>query len=222
MSPAQRLTVALALPDSSARLQAAMTAGSRPHPSYIAPLVARGALEDDFSVREMLTWALIHHPRDLVLDPVLAELRSDSPRAQSQALHTISKLGDSRAWTEIGPALLHAENDDVARTAWRAGVAVVPADKRVELAGELVRELGRGDREMHRSLSRAIVALAEDAHLPLAGALTRALESGDTSVVAHVYATERLLEDPEASFALDPVDARKLGTAFSGTARAHQ
>ncbi|KUF05719.1 HEAT repeat domain-containing protein [Leucobacter sp. G161] len=219
---AQRLTAALASPDSSVRLQAAMTAGSTPARSYVAPLVARGAVESDFAVREMLTWALIHHPRDLVLELIIAELRSASPGALSQALHTISKLGDSRAWSEITPALLHAQHDEVARSAWRAGVTVVPAEQRTDLAVELVRELGRGDRQMHRSLSRALVALDEDARAPLATALRDALAAADAPVIAHVRATERLLADPDAAFALDPVEARQLASAYSGASRAHQ
>uniref|UniRef100_UPI000F63A7A7 HEAT repeat domain-containing protein n=1 Tax=Leucobacter chromiireducens TaxID=283877 RepID=UPI000F63A7A7 len=163
---AQRLAAALAVTDSSARLQAALTAGTRPEPSFVEPLIARCAVEPDFSVREMLTWALLRLPVELVLPRVLAELdpaTASSALGQSQALHTVSKLGDPRAWPAITGELLHSSDEEIARTAWRAAVAVAPADARPELAAALVRELGRGDRELHRSLSRAIVGIGDPA-----------------------------------------------------------
>lgn len=227
-TPAGRLAAALASPNSSARMRAAMTAGTSADPSFLDPLVERCAIEEDFSVRETLTWALTRLPVDLVLPRIIAELGSPSPTARSQALHTISKLGDERAWPAIGPELLHSEDDGVARTAWRAAVAVAPEHERQALATELVAELGRGgstagrgDTELWRSLSRAIAALGDAAAAPLAAAATAAALSGDVARSAHAAATEQLLADPDAGFALAPEDARRLGTAHSGTPRAH-
>jgi len=40
----------------SARLQAALAAGSRPDPRYVDVLVERSGIEPDFYVRDMLTW----------------------------------------------------------------------------------------------------------------------------------------------------------------------
>lgn len=209
------LTAALAAQNSSARLQAAMTAGSNPRPEYIEALVTRSGTEPDFSVRETLTWALVRHPIDTVLPRVLAELDSENPRAVSQALHTVSKLGDARAWPAITDAHLHSANDDIARTAWRAAAAVAPTAEQPKLAAALVSELGRGDTDTMRSLSRVLVSLGEAAAGPLAAAAAEATAREDHAALAHARATERLIADPDASFALDPADAARLARALS-------
>ncbi len=129
---------------------------------------------------------------------LLAELGSTCAQARSQALHTLSKIGDGRAWPAITPSLLHDVDDEVARSAWRAAVVLVPAGERTGLAAALTAQLGRGDRDVQRSLSRALVALGE----VIEPALRTGLTSDDPSVRAHARATERLLRDPDA--AVDP------------------
>lgn len=220
-TPARRLAIALAAPSNSGRLQAAMTAGTSPDPSYVEPLLERAGIEPDFGVREMLTWALLQLPREQVIERVIAELRAGSQQAQTQALHTLSKLGDERAWPAITGELLLSENDELARTAWRAAVACAPAGDRADLAAVLSTQLGRGDTDIMRSLSRALVALGAEAEAPIAAARLAAQATGDASVLTHAEATERLLADPEASFALDPTDAARLGRAHSGARGAH-
>lgn len=223
-TPAQRLAAALSASGSSDRLQAAMTAGTHPDPSFAEPLIARCAIEPDFAVREMLTWALIQLPRDAVLTRLTAELLGDAPQAQSQALHTLSKLGDERAWPAITEELLRSEHDGVARTAWRAAVALAPAEAHPGLAALLLAQLGRGDTDVMRSLSRALVALAErgaEVAAPLEAARLAAAAGAHAAALAHAEATARLLDDPDASFALDPVDARRLGIAHAGSRGAH-
>lgn len=74
MTAADALRQALADDDSSARLDAAMTAGTRPDPQYIHPLVERSAIEPDFFVRDMLTWALARHPSWLTVPRLIVEL----------------------------------------------------------------------------------------------------------------------------------------------------
>ena len=51
-----RLRDALEAGAASARLQAALTAGSSPAPGYVEVLIERCAIEPDFFVRDMLTW----------------------------------------------------------------------------------------------------------------------------------------------------------------------
>ncbi len=206
-SPQDSLLAALASPDASARLQAALALGTRPHSRSIEPLIARCAVEPDFFVREMLTWALIRHPADETLPGLVAELRSDVAQARSQALHTLSKIRDVSAWPAITPALLRDPDDETARSAWRAAVALVPEDRKASLARELSTQLGRGNRDMHRSLSRALVALGAIAAGPV---LEGAQKNPDANIRAHALATEKLLRDPDLGFNFAVEEARKV------------
>ncbi len=128
------LELALTAPDASARLQAALAAGTHPDPARVGLLVARCAVEPDFFVRDMLTWALTRHPADLtvplLLAEVTAEVSADGAQARSQALHTLSKVGDPRGWEVVTTELLRDPDAEVARAAWRAAVVLVPAGPR--------------------------------------------------------------------------------------------
>ncbi|MBN6040300.1 HEAT repeat domain-containing protein [Amycolatopsis sp. 195334CR] len=208
-SPHTRLLEALAAGNSSTRLKAALAIGTRPEPGFLDPLVARCAVEPDFFVRDMLTWALTRLPPELTVPRLRAELRSGGGQARSQALHTLSKIGDAGAWPEITPSLLRDPDDEVARSAWRAAVVLVPDGEKAALAAELATQLGRGDREVRLSLSRALVALGE----VVEPVLRTAMSHQDPVVRAHAGATERLLRDPDAGFDL-AVDAAKRVNAL--------
>ena len=158
---ATRLLHSLERPESSLRLRAALAAGMNPQVEQVEVLVSRCALEPDFFVRDMLTWALLQHNKQQVFDLVARELESEIAQARSQALHTLSKLKDPRTWSVVTKELLTDLDDEVARTAWRVAVAVVPEDQVTELANILATQFARGDDEVHRSLSRAFVALAD-------------------------------------------------------------
>jgi HEAT repeat protein len=201
-----RLLEALGAGNSSIRLQAALAAGTRADPGLAGALVARCALEPDFFVRDMLTWALTRLPAELTVPLLVTELRSGRAQARSQALHTLSKLGDRTAWPAITPSLLRDADDEVARSAWRAAVVLVPADEQSGLAAELAGQLGRGDRDVRLSLSRALVALGDVAE----PALRPGLASPDPEVRAHAHATQRLLHDPDAGFDLAVDEAKRI------------
>ncbi|WP_235174624.1 HEAT repeat domain-containing protein [Tomitella biformata] len=186
----------LAAPTSSDRLHAALTAGTYPDARLADTLIARCAVEPDFYVRDMLTWALCRLPAESTVLRLIRELGSDTAQARSQALHTLSKIGDPRAWPAAA-ALLHDADDEVARSAWRAAAALVPAAEKPALAADLATALGRGDHEMQRSLSRALAGLGEVAHPVLNAAAT----SPDPRVRAHAEATGQLYEDPDSGFA---------------------
>jgi len=188
------------------RLKAALAIGTDPDPALLDALMARCAVEPDFYVRDMLTWALTRLPADLTVPRLLAEVDSHVPQARSQALHTLSKLGDVRAWPAITSALLRDRDDEVARAAWRAAVAVVPDGEEPGLAAELASQLGRGGREVQLSLSRALIALGD----LIEPVLKRAKESDAPDVAAHAAATQRLLEDPDAAFELDVKEAKRV------------
>lgn len=204
--PATRLRRALANPDASVRLQAALTAGSTPDAEYVRELIDRCAVEPDFYVRDMLTWALIRNDRSTVVADLLVELSSEIPQARAQALHTLSKIGDPDTWPAITTAHLADQDDEVARAAWRTAVGLVPEGRVAELADLLVAQLGRGDRDLRLSLSRALVELGGGAD----AALDRAAAAIDPVVREHAIATQRLMLDPEEGFDAAVAEARRV------------
>lgn len=191
---------------SSVRLQAALAVGTTPDPGFIGKLIERCAVEPEFYVREMLTWALTRYAASMTVPVLLDEVRSERAQARSQALHTLSKIGDRQAWPAITPALLSDADDEVARSAWRAAVVLVPEGEEHELAVALATQLGRGERETQLSLSRALIALGE-VMLPTLGAATTDL---DPRVRAHAIATERLWRDPDAGFEFAIEEAKRI------------
>jgi HEAT repeat protein len=205
-APGEGLAAALEAAAAPVRLQAALTAGMHPHADHVEVLVRRCAVEPDFYVRDMLTWALTRQDTPATVERLLRELGSGSPRARSQALHTLSKIGDPRTWPAITTDLLQDRDDEVARTAWRTAAALVPEGHEAALAETLATQFGRGDREVRRSLSRALVALGPAAE-PV---IERARTHRDEGVRAHALATERLVQDPDADVDTAVADARRI------------
>ncbi|MGN5380588.1 HEAT repeat domain-containing protein [Streptomyces lasalocidi] len=187
---------ALGAEDTSVRLQAALAIGSNPEPGFLEALVERCAVEPDFFVRDMLSWALTRLSSEITLPRMRQELDSERTQARSQALHTLSKIGEKSAWAWITRDMLRDTDDEVARTAWRVAVVLVPEDAKKDLAEELAGQLGRGDREVRLSLSRALVGLGDVA----APALEEASVNPDPAVAAHARATELLRQNPETGF----------------------
>ncbi|MEV7883106.1 HEAT repeat domain-containing protein [Streptomyces sp. NPDC088357] len=202
---------------SSVRLRAAMAVGATPEPRFVGKLIERCAIEPEFFVRDMLTWALARHPVSVTLPGLLHEVRSERAQARSQALHTLSKIGDRQAWPAITRELLCDADDEVARSAWRAAVVLVPEGEESGLAAVLATQLGRGERETQLSLSRALVGLGEGV-LP---ALRAAATAADRGVRTHALATERLLRDPDAGFEFAIEEAKRV-VALGGSGRAGQ
>ncbi|WP_329204259.1 HEAT repeat domain-containing protein [Streptomyces sp. NBC_00683] len=191
---------------SSVRLRAALAVGTTPDRRFVAKLIERCAIEPEFFVRDMLTWALTRHPVSMTLPELLGEVRSKRGQARSQALHTLSKIGDPQAWPVITRTLLSDADDEVARSAWRAAVVLVPEGEESALATVLATQLGRGERETQLSLSRALVALGE-ATVP---ALLAATTAPDPRARAHALATERILRDPDAGFESAIEEAKRV------------
>ena len=199
---------------SSVRLRAALAVGTTPDPRFVDPLIERCASEPEFFVRDMLTWALTRHPVSMTVPALLREVRSERTQARSQALHTLSKIGDRQAWPAITPMLLSDADDEVARSAWRAAVVLVPEGEESALATVLATQLGRGGRETQLSLSRALVALG-DVMVPT---LLAATTAPDPRRRTHALATERLLRDPDAGFESAIEEAKRV-VALGGPAR---
>ncbi|GAA4406341.1 HEAT repeat domain-containing protein [Fodinibacter luteus] len=204
----RQVTAALASSRTEVRLAAALSAGSNPELELVDVLVARCAVESDFFVRDMLTWALTQHDHNAVVDRLLPELTSPVARARGQALHTLAKIGDPRAWAAIGPQLLIDADDEVARTAWRTAAGLVPHGAEQRLAELLGTQLGRGPRDVRLSLSQALMMLGEAA-VPVVEA---ACDASDEAVRAHAIATLRLIEDPDSAFELAVEEAKRVRT----------
>jgi HEAT repeat protein len=189
----------------STRLQAVLRVGTVADPAVVDELVARCAVEPDFFVRDMLTWALVRLPAELTVPRLRAELDSERAQARSQALHTLSKIKEKATWPAV-KGLLRDKDDEVARTAWRTAVILVPDEEKPWLAAELATELGRGDRSLQLSLSRVLVDLGEVAE-PV---LRTAAASESPKIRAHARATEILLDDPDAAFDLAAGEAKRV------------
>ncbi|GGR19720.1 hypothetical protein GCM10010219_25620 [Streptomyces netropsis] len=203
-----RVANALGAEDSSVRLKAALAVGSNPDPEFLEALVERCAVEPDFFVRDMLSWALTRLSPEVTLPRIRQELDSERTQARSQALHTLSKIGDKSTWAWITRDMLRDADDELARTAWRVAVSLVPEDEEKDLVDELVLQLGRGDRNVQLSLSRAFVDLGD----VIKPALEKAAEHPDPAVAAHARATELLRQDPETGFDAAIEEAKRVVT----------
>lgn len=148
-------------PNKSVRLQAALAAGTYPEDAYIEVLIAQCAHESDFFVRDTLSWALMRHEIAKVVDRLKSELNSENPQAKSQAIHTLSKIGDKQFYSLITNDHHFDSLDKVAVTAWRAASVLVPDHEKHSLTEIFVSQLGRGDSDLQFDLTRFICALGD-------------------------------------------------------------
>jgi HEAT repeat protein len=161
------LKALLESPDKSVRLQAALAAGTYPDEQYIEILIAQCAHEPDFFVRDTLSWALMRHEISKVVDGLKPELRSENSQAKSQALHTLSKIGDSQFYSLITNEHLFDSQDKVAVTAWRTASVLAPESEKSDLAKVLVSQLGRGDSDLQFDLTRFLCNIGDSILEPL-------------------------------------------------------
>ena len=198
------LVAALQSDDVSMRLQAALAIGMNPQPEFLDVLFERCSAEPDFGVREQLTWSIIRFPKETVVPKLVSEVSLSNNQARSQALHTLSKIDGADAWGVITKELLNDPCDDVAQAAWRAAVTLVPARDKRGLAEDLCMLLGRGGKEVERSLSLSLVALGEEIVGPI---LNVAAESKDKKVQRHALFTRNIFADSAvgSEYAVDQV-----------------
>jgi HEAT repeat protein len=157
----------LASPDQSVRLKAALAAGTYPEPEYIEILIHQCAIETDFFVRDTLSWALMRNDIDAVVVRLEIELVSENIQAKSQAIHTLSKIGDKKNYYLITDAMLFDPDDFVASTAWRAASVLVPEIEKPSLVAKLITQLGRGDSDVQFALTRFLCAIGDSIIEPL-------------------------------------------------------
>lgn len=165
-------------PDQSVRLKAALAAGTYPEPEYIEILLSQCAIESDFFVRDTLSWALLMHDRKAVVERLIPELSSENIQAKTQALHTLTKIGDKENYSFITEDMLFDEDDFVASTSWRAASVLVPDDQKISLVEKLITQLGRGDSDLQFALTRFLCAIGDAIVEPL----NQAVKSPDVEI----------------------------------------
>jgi HEAT repeat protein len=157
----------LASTDQSVRLKAAIAAGTYPQLDFVEVLISQCTHEPDFFVRDTLSWALMRQDREAVMARLIPELTSPITQARSQAVHTLSKIGDKKNYSLITLNLLLDPEDSVASTAWRAASVLVPDDEKDALVKVLMTQLGRGDSDTQFALTRFLCAIGDAILEPL-------------------------------------------------------
>jgi hypothetical protein len=194
------LQTLFASPDQSVRLKAALAAGTYPEVEFIEVLISQCAIESDFFVRDTLSWALMRNDVTEVVKRLETELQSSNPQAKSQAIHTLSKIGDRANFSMITDEMLFDPDDFIASTAWRVASVLVPDDQKSILVKKLITQLGRGDSDIQFGLTRFLCALGECIVEPL----TVASRSSDETISNQAKFTllrfrEMQLEDAKPS-----------------------
>jgi HEAT repeat protein len=179
------LEALLKSPDQSVRLEAALAAGTYPNLDHIEVLIRQCASESDFFVRDTLSWALMRQDRPTVVQRLIPELKSSNPQSRSQALHTLSKIGDKDCYSLITLDLLLDADDFVASTAWRSASVLVPEADKPALVEILISQLGRGNSDTQFGLTRFLCAIGQ----PIVDPLMRAAQSTDEIVRTHAEFT---------------------------------
>ncbi len=179
------LKALLESPDKSARLKAALAAGTYPDPEFIEVLVSQCAHETDFFVRDTLSWALLRNDVPKVVERLKPELSSENAQAKSQALHTLTKIGDKQFYSLITDEHLFNADDKVAVTAWRAASVLAPENEVPALIKILVTQLGRGDSDVQFDLTRFFCSLGKAIIEPL----TEATKSLKEEISVHARFT---------------------------------
>ena len=165
-------------PDQSVRLKAALVAGTYPETEFIEVLIEQCAIESDFFVRDTLSWALMRNDVSKVVKRLETELQSTNLQAKSQAIHTLSKIGDKKNYSLITDEMLFDSDDFMASTAWRVASVLAPDDQKPNLVKKLITQLGRGDSDTQFGLTRFLCALGEHIVQPL----NEAAKSSDEAI----------------------------------------
>jgi hypothetical protein len=136
-------------------------------------------------VRDTLSWALLRNDVPKVVERLKPELNSENPQAKSQALHTLTKIGDKQFYSLITHEHLFDSNDKVAVTAWRAASVLAPQSEIPALTEILVTQLGRGDSDVQFDLTSFLCGLGDAIIEPL----TEATQSPKEEISVHARFT---------------------------------
>ena len=191
-NPVEPLIAALGADVESTRLKAALAIGSAPEPGLLDILIERCAIEPDFYVRDMLTWALTRFPSEITVPRLLAELRRARSGPEPGLAHAVQDQERPRMARDhaIPAARLRRRGRPERMACGRR-----PRARRGRRGPG--RGIGRAVRsrrpDVQLSLSRALLALGEEVVGPV---LRKAMTSETRVVHAHASATERLLSEP--------------------------
>lgn len=182
------------------RRMAALRLGALRDDSVAPALVAHIATEQDWGVREDLTWAIVMHI-DRARPAVERMLTSASPAERAIAAHVLSKVAQRQDFERV--VVLVADPDPtVAIKAYRAAATTGGADA----VAALLARLGDGDESQRDALTMALVAIGEPA---LRGVLGR-LDDDAAAVRAHAaeaigHFGDTVDAQTLSSLALDPL-----------------
>lgn len=154
---------ALTHSDKDTRVSAAMQVGTHPSPDDAAPLVQALLDEEDFFVRETLSWALMRvgSPAVPLLVPHLAD-----EEVRFRVLHALSKIGDPSVVDAIAPLVGDVDDAVAAKAAWTLGRLGDPRGIPM-----LVTHLGGEDGEHRNAVRTALGSLGPEAVTAVAGRL---------------------------------------------------
>lgn len=215
-------------PDPNVRQESAFRLGTFADASMAAELVSLLVSEDDFYVRETLTWAVVAHAEAAY--PHLIEALDREGPTRVQVLHALSKIRNPEAVQHILPMADDPDPAVAAKAWWALGriadVRGLPAllshlgdpdpDKRRELTAALEqfgepavpalaeRLLDRTNPvETRRHIAEVLVAIDDPAARGAADALAQAVEHDDKEVAVVAITALAQLDVPQVDEVLD-------------------
>jgi HEAT repeat protein len=151
--------------DHNVRASVVLELGKQCEASTVSSLIQALRVEQEFFVREYITWALVRM-RDVAVVPLIALLKDNNPVVRHAAAHTLSKIGDGRAFEALIEALQDDDTTVVSKAAFALGrignVKAIPT---------LVTLLGHDRPEFRSSLGSVLETFGDDAVNPLIQAL---------------------------------------------------
>lgn len=162
-------------PDRDVRQTAALGLGQSADPAAVAALVARLWSEQDFFVRDTLTWAVTRVPETAT--PLLLDALAGADTASRvQALHVLSKIADPATTDAILPLATDEDPDVAAKARWALTRIGDP-----RTIPTLAAHLGSGDSISQNALTRDLASF-DRAVVPC---LVTALTSNEAPVRRH-------------------------------------
>lgn len=162
-------------PDRDVRQAAALDLGTIAAPAAAQALVARLGFEQDFFVRDTLSWALTRIP-DAATPLLLNSLAETDTASRVQVLHVLSKIADPATTKAIVALTADTDSAVASKARWAltriADPTIIPA---------LAVHLGAGDSTHQNDLTRDLASFGAAAVPVLVAALT----SDEPSVRRH-------------------------------------